>query len=95
MALVKVEDVRTVADITATKVEDRTDADLLVYVTDVRGMSNDNDDVWTYVELNGDATVRLFWDKTTPVADLKVCFVDDLAIAGWVNEGHPLEGKLL
>jgi len=94
MALVKVEKVRTVADINVSRVEDRTDADLLVFVTDSHGVSFGKEDVWSYVESEGESNIKIFWDETTPVADLKVCFVDDLGVAGWVK-GHPLKGNLL
>lgn len=94
MALIKVEKVRTVANINVSRVEDRTDADLLVFVTDSQGVSFGKEDVWSYVESEGECNIKLFWDEATPVADLKVCFVDDLGAAGWVKE-HPLKGSLL
>ncbi len=94
MALVKVEKVRTVADINVSRVEDRTDADLLVFVTDSHGVSFGKEEVWSYVEREGECNIKLFWDETTPVTELKVCFVDDLGVAGWVKE-HPLKGSLL
>jgi len=93
MALVKVEKVRTVASINVSRVEDRTDADLLVFVTDSHGVSFGKEEVWSYVENVGESNIRLFWDETTPVTDLKICFVDNLGVAGWVTE-HPLKGSL-
>ena len=94
MALVKIEKVRSVAQFTATRVEDRTNADLLVFVSDSHGVSFRKDEIWSYVESDGESNVKLFWDEVTTVADLKICFVDDLGIAGWVTD-HPLKGKLL
>lgn len=94
MALVKVEKVRTVGRVNVSRVEDRTDADLLVFITDSHGVSFGKEQVWSYVESEGESNVKLFWDETTPVADLKVCFVHDLGAAGWVKE-HPLKGSLL
>ena len=93
MALVKVDKVRTVAEINASRVEDRTDADLLVYVTDAHGVSFGKEEVWSFVENEGESNLRVYWDETTPVSDLKVCFVDDLGVEGWVNE-HPMKGSL-
>ena len=94
MALVKVEKVRTIATINVTRVEDRTDADLLVFVTDSHGVSFGKEEVWSYVEREGESNIKLFWDETTPVSDLNVCFVDNLGVAGWMKE-HPLKGRLL
>ena len=94
MALVKVENVRTVADISVCRVDERTDADLVVCVTDMRGISGNMEHIWTYVENNGDATIKIFWDEVTQTADLKVLLADDIAVAGWQIENHPLKGKL-
>ena len=95
MAFVKVEKVRTVASISACRVDDRTDADLLVYVTDSRGISFDKDHVWSYVENDSEASIKIFWDQVTPTADLKVCFVDDLGVSGWMSDNHRLSGALV
>jgi len=94
MALVKVETVRTVTDYVASRVEDRTDADLIVFVTDSHGMSFRKDEVWSYVEGDGESNVKIFWDELSTTSDLKIYFTNDLGVAGWVTE-HPLKGKLL
>lgn len=94
MALVKVEEVRTVADINVSRVENRADADLLVFVTDSHGVSFGKEEVWSYVDNQGESNLKLFWDELSTVSDLKVCFVNDMGVAGWMNE-HPLIGKLL
>ena len=94
MALVKVETTRTINNVRACQVEKRSQADLLIFVTDLRGISNSKEHLWTYVELAGEADLRIYWDQSGSRC-LKICFVDDVALAGWENQNHELYQQLL
>lgn len=94
MAIVKIENLHTNNNIKAFQVENRTDADVFIFVTDLRGVGQGKEYIWTYTENEGEADLRIFWGKTKSDS-LKVCFVDDIAIAGWKNTNHGLHKNLL
>ena len=94
MALIKVEKMQTINNIKVCQVENRIYADLLIYVTDLRGVSHKKEHLWTYVESEAEADLRIYWGKNSGTC-LRICFVDNIASAGWLNKNHLLFRNVL
>lgn len=79
------------ANILANIVQDKGSADLCVFVVSSPGMAW-GDERWYITENDAEASATLYFGKSGP-ADIRVCFVNNPADAGWRNS-HRLKGKL-
>lgn len=62
------------------------EADLVVYISKIRGEVKGRDALWYYTKIRADADRTIFFTKFRGEADIRVFFTNNRGEAGWRND---------
>lgn len=71
----------------------KSEADLVVYVTNYRQEALGKEEIWHFTEYRSEAGAKVFVTENRSEADLIVYRSSYKSEAGWIK-AHPLQGKL-
>jgi hypothetical protein len=81
------------ADLSVQVVDTRGVADLLVCRSEAAFMAQKNEGIWCTVPAYRHGIRTVHFTRDAGAAQLRVCFVDQPSLAGWIRN-HPLKGRL-
>jgi len=86
MALIRIKNTKSSADVLVHEVSTRSAADLLVRVVETRSAAEGKDELWRFVETDSAATSKICFVSTRSAANLLIHYVSTRSAAGWTHD---------